>query len=325
MNKKIFASLILIVSVIGLLYYFPGCSTTDDILNPTASQIYANGSLTPVNRTTVSGNMFVTDQNGNPIQGLDANNITARLRWDVLDAPDSVLGTVTITPSTQQNIAAANTMDYSGSMTALQIQCMENGVKAYINAMSSTDIAEIIKFSATVGVMQGFTNNKTLLLQAVDSLFSGAGGTTALYQSIYQGLLDANGQPASQYLRAVIAFTDGMENASTVTRSTMIDQALSTGIPVFTVTLSDSNGGGVFDMKNIADTTGGFPFIVDPNNCGTLSTIYQQINNQLNNAYSITITWPSANLPPSNTQVTAVVYVTYNGLTASFQRSYNIP
>ena len=239
------------------------------------------GKLTPVNRTTVSGNMFVTDQNGNPIQGLDANNITARLRWDVLDAPDSVLGTVTLTTAVQQDIAAANTMDYSGSMSSLQIQCMENGVKAYINAMSSTDIAEIIKFSAIVEVMQGFTNNKTLLLQAVDSAFSGAGSTTALYQSIYQGLLDANGISASQYLRAVIAFTDGMENASTVTRSTMIDQALSTGIPVFTVTLADSNSGGTSDMKNIADTTGGFPFIVDPNNCGTLSTIYQQINAHL--------------------------------------------
>lgn len=326
MYKKIFFSLILVVSVIGFMYYFPGCSTTDDILNPTASQIYANGSLTPVNRTTVSGNMFVTDQNGNPIQGLDANNITARLRWDVLDAPDSVLGTVTITQATQNDIASALSMDYSGSMGTTQIQCMENGVRAYINAMSTTNIAEIIKFSSTVQVMQGFTNNKTLLLQAVDSAFSGAGGLTALYQSIYQGLLDANLISASQFLRTVVAFTDGAENNSTITRNTMINESFSSGIPVFTVTLSsDSNSSAVLDMKNIADTTGGFPFIVDPYNCGSLSTIYQQINNQLNNAYSITITWPSAGLPPPNTPVTAVVYVTHQGLTAMFQRTYNIP
>jgi len=325
MNKKIFASLILIVSVIGLIYYFPGC-TADDILNSETKQIYANGSLTPVNRTTVSGNMFVTDQNGNPIQGLDAGNITARLRWDVLDAPDSTTGTVTITQATQSDIASALSMDYSGSMGSDQILCMENGVRAYINGMSSTELAEIIKFSSGVEVTQGFTNNKTLLLQAVDSAFSGAGGTTALYQSIYQGLLDANLISASQYLRTVVAFTDGAENNSTVTKSTMINESLSSGIPVFTVTLSsDSNSTYALDMKNIADTTGGFPFIVDPNNCGVLTNIYQLINAQLNNAYSITITWPSANLPPAGTDVTAVVYVTYNGLTAMFQRTYNIP
>ena len=80
-------------------------------------------------------------------------------------------------------------------------------------------------------------------------------------------------------------------------------------------------------MRVIADTTGGFPFVVDPNNCGTLSTIYQQINAQLNSAYSLTIDWPDTNppLPVSGTDVTAVVYVTYEGLTAMFTRTYQIP
>ena len=274
MNKKIFASLILIVSVIGLMYYFPGCSTENDILNPETNQIYANGSLTPVNRTTVSGNMFVTDQNGNPIQGLDANNITARLRWDVLDIPDSVLGTVTITPATQNDIAAALTMDYSGSMLANQIQCMEDGVRAYINSKNSTDIAEIIKFASTVQVMQGFTSDTALLHQAVNT-FASVGSQTALYLAINQGLLDASGISASQYLRTIIAFTDGMDNNSgLVTRDSVINHANGLGIPVFTVTLDDdSSSTGATNMRIIADNTGGFPFLVDPNNCGTLTTI----------------------------------------------------
>jgi hypothetical protein len=326
MNKKLIFNLILIVSVIGLLYYFPGCSTTDDVLTPTQpDQIFANGSLTPINRTTVSGNMFVTDQNGNPIQGLDNSNISARLRWDVLDVPDSVNGTVTVTTATNKNIAAANTMDYSGSMGTLQIQCMESAVHAYINGMSPTDIAEIIKFSSAVQVMQGFTSDTALLHQAVDAVFPGAGGLTALYQSIFQGLTDANLVDTS-YLRTVVAFTDGAENNSTVARATMINQSFTSGIPIFTVTLTDfPTGTAALDMKNIADTTGGFPFVVDPDSCSQLNTIYQQINNQLNNAYSVIITWPSANLPPSGSDVTAVVYVTYNGLTASFQRTYQIP
>ena len=301
-----------------ILYNFNIVSST----NP----IFVNGPLRPVNRTTVSGNMFVADQNGNPILGLNANNITARLRWDLKNAsPDSVTGTVTLTQATQPNIAGALTMDYSGSMGTQQIQCMENGVRAYINAMNSTDLAEIIKFSTIVQVMQTFTSNKSLLLHAVDSIFTGAGSLTALYQSIYQGLLDAYSISTSQYLRTIIALTDGSENASTVTRSQMISQSLSTGIPVFTITLTTfPTDPAALDMKNIADTTGGFPYVVDPNNCNITTTIYQKMYNILNNAYSITITWPSANLPPSGTTVTAVVYVSYQGYSGMFQRSYMI-
>ena len=325
MNKKLLRNLVLLISIVGLLYYLPGCSTDDPIVTPT-DELFANGSLTPTSRTQVQGNMFVTDENGNPIQGLDASNIVARLRWNAKDAPpDSVTGTVTLTQATQNDIAAALTMDYSGSMGNTQIQCMENGVTAYINSMSASDMAEIIKFASDDSVMQAFTDNKTLLLQAVSAYFPGAGGMTALYQSIYQGVIDANGV-SSQYLRTVVAFTDGAENNSTIARSTMIDQALNTGIPVFTVTLTDyPTGTYALDMKNIADTTGGFPFVVDPDNCSQLNTIYQQINNQLNSAYSITIDWPPTNLPIPGTEVTAVVYVTYEGLTAMFTRTYLIP
>ncbi|MBC8484982.1 MAG: VWA domain-containing protein, partial [Bacteroidetes bacterium] len=328
MNKKLIVNLVLLISIFGLLYFLPGCSKDEEIIIPDTDQIFANGSLTPTSRTQVQGNMFVTDENGNPIQGLDASNIVARLRWNAKDSPpDSVTGFVTITQATQNDIAAALTMDYSGSMGSLEIQCMEDGVTAYINSMSASDITEIIKFASTVQVMQAFTNNKTLLLQAVNTTPS-VGTQTALYQSIYQGLLDANGISSSQYIRTVIAFTDGGENNSTVSLITTINQALNTGIPVFTVTLTDYPTGAAADtMRIIADTTGGFPFVVDPDSCSQLNNIYQQINSQLNNAYSLTIDWPDTNppLPITGTPVTAVVYVTYEGLTAVFQRTYNIP
>ena len=328
MNKKLILNLILLISICGLLYYLPGCSKDDILIDPETGQIFANGSLTPTSRTQVQGNMFVKDENGNPIGSLDASNIVARLRWNAKDSPSDsveVNGNVTITQATQDDIAAALTMDYSTSMLTQQVQCMEDGVHAYINGMNSTDITEIIKFSTNVYVVQSFTNNTALLHQVVDTAVIPR-NRTALYQSIYQGLLDANGISSSQYIRTVVAFTDGEENESTVTKPTMINQSLSTGIPIFTVTLTNSpTSPYALDMKNIADTTGGFPFIVDPDSCSQLNNIYQQINSQLNNAYSITIEWqPAASLPATGTAVTAFVYVTYQGMTAMFQRTYNI-
>lgn len=320
-------SKLIFISIFFVFFVFAGCSDEDNpVIQNGVTSINANGSLIQVDRTHMQGTMFVTDQNNSPVTDITSSNVTATLSW-VSDG--SVTGTVNVQPGSTsgKKIAAATTMDYSGSMQNDQIICMENGVKAYITSMQTGDITEIIKFDDNVIVAQTFTDDKTLLNIAVDSNYS-LGGSTALYQSIYQGTNDAYLQNVNQYIRCVIAFTDGGENASSVTRDDMITNALTKGIPVYTIGLLDFYSGTIgspgLDMKNIADTTGGFYFRIPPDTCSGLSQIYNTINNQLNGAYTIEITWPSANLPPSGTVVTALVTITYNNLTASFQKQYII-
>ena len=325
MNNKLIRKLFLLISFFILLHYLPGCDNCycPDEEKKTEDTIFVNGCLTPMSQTQVQGNMFVTNKNGIPIPGINASNVVVRLIWN--SHRDSVTGIVTMTQYTR-NIAAALTMDYSASMSATHIQCMENGVHSYINSMRVADLTEIIKFSAIVYVVQPFTSNTLLLHQIVDTTVIPR-NSTALYQSIKQGLLDAGVLSSSQYLRTIVAFTDGADNNSgIVNRDSVISHANDLCIPVFTVALNDDSlSTGATDMRIIANSTGGIPFLVDPNNCGTLPTIYQQINNQLNNAYGITITWPTGILPSTGTDVTAVVYVTYQGLTAMFSRTYQIP
>ncbi len=320
-------SKLIFISIFFVFFVFAGCSDEDNpVIQNGVTSINANGSLIQVDRTHMQGTMFVTDQNNSPVTDITSSNVTATLSW-VSDG--SVAGTVNVQPgpTSGKKIAAATTMDYSGSMQNDQIICMENGVKAYITSMQTGDITEIIKFDDNVIVAQTFTDDKTLLNIAVDSNYS-LGGSTALYQSIYQGTNDAYLQNVNQYIRCVIAFTDGGENASSVTRDDMITNALTKGIPVYTIGLLDFYSGTIgspgLDMKNIADTTGGFYFRIPPDTCSGLSQIYNTINNQLNGAYTIEITWPSANLPPTGTSVTAIVTINYNNLTASFQKQYII-
>ncbi|MGB9697202.1 MAG: vWA domain-containing protein [Ignavibacteria bacterium] len=301
---------------------------------PTITSIKTNGSIVQVSRTQVTGTLFVTDQNNNPIQGITSSNVTAKLSWTILNHPqaDSVFGTVTVTPNqgTGKNVAAAITMDYSGSMGPEQIQCMQNGVKTYISKMATNDQTEIIKFDDRVIVAQIFTNNKTLLTQVVDSNYS-LGGTTALYQSIYQGLNDVkNFNPAADFIRCVVAFTDGGENASTINRNDMISYALTNGLPVYTVGLyyspSDTSSYAIWDLKNIADTTGGFFFgsLADSTCTSNLTNIYSKISGQIAGSYSLNIIWPGANLPPTGTTVKCTITTTYSGHTNSFVKSYTI-
>lgn len=314
-------SLVVLMMLICSAYFFTGCNKKDEVVTPGAvTDVIVNGSLTPTSHSSAQGNMFVTDQDGNPL-GISSSNVAAVMSWTSDNAGTSN-GTVTLSSTVSQDIAAAITMDYSGSMRPQDITCMETGVTAYINAMGATDIAEIIKFSTSVNVVQGFTSNKTDLLAAVTTGNPPA-GTTALYQSIFKSTQDVSLQ-SSNYLRAVVAFTDGAENASTVTRADMITEALTKGIPVFTVTLLNS-GSDPTDMQNIADTTGGFAFTVASDSCTNISNIYAQINNQFNNAYAISITWPVNEMPPAGTQVTVTITVNYEGITKSFNKSFILP
>ncbi|MCX6165361.1 MAG: hypothetical protein NTU73_10990, partial [Ignavibacteriae bacterium] len=148
------------------------------------------------------------------------------------------------------------------------------------------------------------------------------GTFTALYASIYQGIYDVKLQP-SNFIRAVIAFTDGVDNNSApVTRSQMISYALSSGVPVYTVFLyEDTLGTPYHDMKNIADTTGGFNFWIKPDYCLQIGSVYSVISSQLVNSYNITIDWQGT-IPPTGTVVRAIITTTYSGLTSSFTKSY---
>ncbi len=289
------------------------------------TNIYSGFSVIPTNKQFVSGNFFVKDNNHNPIIGLQSSNITATLS----SSNNSCIGNVTVAANlgTGKNVAGAITMDYSGSMGSSQIQCMEDGVKTYINAMGSNDQSEIIKFDDMVIVAQPFTNNKTLLINAVDSNFS-LGGSTALYQSIYKGTTDFFPINSNQFVKSVIALTDGGENASSISRATMINTALINATPVNSIFLySDTANSLAKDMRNIADTTGGFFFWAKPDgSCSSsLNNFYEKIHSILLNSYSISVEWPCGNSIPSGTLCNITFKITYNNMISYYKRSYLMP
>jgi VWFA-related protein len=337
-------SLFLVVFVLCISVFISSCkkSSTGPDTTPVVTQVNANGSLASVSRTQVAGIMSVTDQNGNPITGLTSQNVIAQLKWLVASTYDSVAGTPTIQSLSQsgKKIAVALTMDYSGSMFSgvydsskqkyKRIVDMESATKAFINAMKTGDVAEIIKFGDAAEVVQAFTGDKSALLHIVDTL-SDSRGMTALYESINQGLVDAALQSTTTYARAIVAFTDGGENNSTVTRLQMLQKSWQYAIPVYTIGLLDSsahstppgqNSSQELDLVQIADTTGGFYFYAP--NASQLTQIYAKISGQISNAYAVSITWPSTGLPPTGTNVNAIITVIYNNLKSQFSRTYTI-
>jgi hypothetical protein len=316
---------------LSMLFYLGSCQKKSDNNSSSVRAIkalYTNGTMVPISQTTVKGTLFVMDDKGNPINGITASNIHAKLIWatpkNSKGDSTSVGGLVIIHPNNQKNvgIAAAVTMDYSGSMYTdyATIPNLELGVQTFIHSMKKSDIGEIIKFDENVIVAQAFTGDTSALASAVRQYYS-LEGNTALFQSIYQGLQDASPLDTSKYLRSVVAFTDGGENASSISEADMLAYAISAGIPIHTIGFLTEDTDTTL-LKDIAQRSGGFYFFTS--NSSDFSKIYALISSQLTNSYAYIVNWQGT-LPASGTNVNASVTTTYQGFTSTFQYTYVMP
>jgi uncharacterized protein YegL len=179
-------------------------------------------------------------------------------------------------------IAAALTMDYSGSMAQMDIEAMEQAVSSFVDELQTNDRAEIIKFGSTVEVKQEFTGDRALLQDAAEAPYTGGGYATNLYGSIYIGLDHASVQQGN---KAILAFTDGWDNIDFATKEEIVEHANLLGIPVYTI---GYGMGATPDQDNplvyIAGNTGGLYYQADAAN---LAEIYEQISDIVKSRYSL--------------------------------------
>jgi len=314
----------------AMVIYLVGCKKTANESSvtpvPKIKDLHTNGTMIVVSKTKVKGYMFIVDEKGNAINGITSANIQTKLSWNSTKSTnsDTTSGLIMIHPNnqTELRVGAAITMDYSGSMwdSSATIPNLEKGVLRFIHSMHEGDQGEIIKFDHRVLVVQGFTGDTSYLANAVrhdDSL----GGNTALFQSIYQGLQDASPLDTSQYLRSIVAFTDGGENASTISLDDMLAYAIIHGIPINTIGFL-TRATDTALLKEIAQRSGGFYFFTS--NSSMFNQIYSTISGQLTNSYSYSVTWQGT-MPPSGTEVTATITTTYQGFKSSFQYTYTMP
>lgn len=151
-------------------------------------------------------------------------------------------------------------MDDSGSLTVNERTTIQNAVAEFIKNLAPNDAAEVIKFKDTIAVMQAFTTNKQLLVNAALAKFPNPATTgSVLYEAITQGIMDAEVQIGR---KAVIAITDGDATASPpFDFASVIAESERTGIPVYTIGLGQLQNQAV--LRDIASETGGVYYDLD--------------------------------------------------------------
>jgi hypothetical protein len=157
--------------------------------------------------------------------------------------------------------------DASGSMAGVGDTALKIGLHAQIDGFATTDEASLLYFNQAVTMAQGMTTDTALLHAAINSI--PASGGTALYDGIYAGLQEiiSNGTGGC---RAVIAITDGSDNASSRTSAEIIDLATRQDVHVFTIAFGS---GATNDLQDIAYRTGGLYKNVYYDSLATLSAV----------------------------------------------------
>jgi len=226
--------------------------------------------------------LSITDQLGAPLKNFNAYNF--KVEQSIDSKPFAVVSNFTLTTLSQQtgngNLGIGITMDYSGSMGSQDITDMETAVKKFIRLKSTADQLEIVKFDDNIYVAQNFTSDTTKLIKAVDSLYY-LGGMTAFWSACDTALVGAS--KLTGFVPAVIGFTDGYDNSSSITQSQLITKAQQYQIPIYTVGFGypDSTS-----MATIANSTGGRYYFAPTS--AQIQDLFQTISGQLSNLYVLT-------------------------------------
>ena len=141
-------------------------------------------------------------------------------------------------------------IDKSGSMDQ-DLPTMQGILREFILNMDfdAGDAAELISFDSYIMYMCTYTNDPALLINGIDNMTPY--GSTALYDALYTGIMNAGARPGAN---CVIGFTDGMDNESVYTPDEVVNLALAKEIPLYLIGTAGADSG---TLRSMADRTGG--------------------------------------------------------------------
>ncbi|GAB5526396.1 MAG: hypothetical protein Roseis2KO_42680 [Roseivirga sp.] len=273
-----------------------------------------------VNGRTVTAKISVTDQQGLPLENFRIGNYRIVEKVTGSDTVDVNAQLIEASEGTNLPLAISAVMDYSGSMSALDIRNSELAMNTFVGLKSPDDIFSIVKFSSSVQIIQDFTSDADLLRQAVDLNYPDGG--TAFYDACEVALNNTKAQSnvVNDYLPVIIGFTDGEDTRSVTSLSRLVANANGCGIPVYSIGIG---GADRTTLNSLSNSTGGRASFAPSSS--EIGELYNQISQQLTTLY--TAEWNSS--ASSGTQVTVVIDVEYTSANGTFTdralTSYIVP
>jgi Ca-activated chloride channel homolog len=177
-------------------------------------------------------------------------------------------------------------MDRTGSILAT-LPALKNSIIHFIDAFRSEDSLAVYEFNTQLRKAQDFTQNKNAAKQAV--LRAMANGATALFDSISEVLMELSIRSGK---KVVIAFTDGQDNSSYITSSSVMRRAKSLGIPLYFVAMGEAlrEPKLLAALKEMSQATSGTMYEIG--RPSEMENIFRKISRDLQNSYLLTYAPP---------------------------------
>jgi Ca-activated chloride channel family protein len=159
-------------------------------------------------------------------------------------------------------------LDTSGSMRTVLGEA-KGVLRTFFNACNPEDEAFLFTFSGRPNRDSGFTSNfETLLGQ---SLFTEAGGSTALIDTVYAALHEM--RSAHHARKAILVISDGMDNHSRYSSSELMSAAVEADLQIYTISVFDpprnkkpieltEERSGLAFLEELSRRTGGIQIVV---------------------------------------------------------------
>ena len=250
--------------------------------------------------------MRVTDSAGSAITGLTAADF--RIAEDGVPVPPSDFS---LDAEYGEPVSIVLALDASVDWQSFgRIQA---AAKAMLDSLSPDDQMALVTFSETVDVIHGFTTDRDVLKQSIDSLLA-TGTFTALNDATLKSVNLATTAPTSR--RVVFVVTNSGDNSGASTASAAISQATASQIPIYT--FGYGSNAATNALAAMSEATGGKTY--DLPDADAVKTTLPAVTGGLRDvAYSLTL---YSALKPDNRDHSLSITLTHEGLTAQANTSY---
>jgi len=172
--------------------------------------------------------------------------------------------------------------DSSRSIGKKSFYRLKQSAKDIIKKAGPRDYIAIYNFDNTVKLIENFTAKKDVLFKTIDTLKT-KGSKTLLYNSIYDSLDHLTKERGQNKRKAVIVFTDGKDEGSSVKIKDLISFSRDVKIPIYFICIKKPRNAS--SIKRIAKLTGGKLLISGKRR--NIKTFYKQILSKIKSSYII--------------------------------------
>jgi Ca-activated chloride channel family protein len=226
----------------------------------------------------------VMDRRGAIINGLSSQAFTLTV--------DGVRQPISSFSEEDAPVSMGIVLDLSGSMRRV-LSDAKGSLQALMKDANPEDEAFLKAVSTRPRTYSGFTEDFGEILHQV--ALEGAGGDTALVDTIYESLLEL--RSGTRPRKALLVISDGMDNHSRYSKRELLERAVESDAQIYTIAVSDpasrfakpitrtEESQGLLFLDELAARTGGLSFVVSGQ--ADIATAAANIGRALRNQYTI--------------------------------------